>query len=258
MSGALAAEAPASTDATSHRRWSREAGRLDSFVVITAVLLAVWTLWATAVPILTFSALGFLTVFWPITGVVWAIAAMRDAGSDTSRFLFVMLAVAAGLNFGGVLAFFMTFMGGLMPLAIAFAVAIAVFVLALLLEARRRLVWLAAPAIVVATIGFAISGVPAAARFAAAEPELTTYANALLNGGPQAYPGEWADTNLSIASYQVLATRVDNGCAHLATAWVGFDSVPAGLAYCPSDVPRGGRFGSGYQPFSGRWFLWSE
>lgn len=231
---------------------------VDWLLVVASVLLAGWTLWATAVPILTFSALGPLTVLWPITGVVWAVAAMRNAASDTSRFLFLMLAVAAGANVGGVLAFFVTFMASPVPLVLGSAVAMAGFVLALVLEERRRIVWLMAPAIVVGTIGLSISGLPADARFAVAERDLTTYANALLHRKVQVGPDEWSDGNLSIASYYVLATRVAAGCAHLATAWVGFDAVPAGLAFCPSGAPPDGGFGSGYQPFSGSWFLWSE
>jgi hypothetical protein len=137
-------------------------------VIIAAVGLGAWTLWMSAVPVWEFLMFGAAALLWPITGVVWAITAVRASTNDTTRFLFLFAPVL------------LVVLGGPWPVLLGLVSAVGTFALALALERRPRIVWLVAPAIVVATIALAVSGLPAKARFAAAEPGLTTFAHRVL------------------------------------------------------------------------------
>ena len=256
MVGAVAAETPATAQEPAPHRWSREAGPLDLLAIIAAAGLAPWTVWTAAVPVPEFFMFGAAAFLWPTTGVVWAIAALRAATNDTSRMLFLVLAISAGLTLGGVAPLLLAVLAGPVPIIVAFVAALAAFALALSLEPHRRIAWLVGPAIVLATIGLAVSGLPALARFAASEPALTRYAQQVLGSELPADDDYWDDPR-QIGSYEVYFTDVRGGCVRLATAFVGIlGDVPAGLAYCPNAAPVSTGFGATYEPFSGSWYRW--
>jgi hypothetical protein len=225
-------------------------------VIIAAVGLGAWTLWMSAVPVWEFLMFGAAALLWPITGLVWAITAVRASTNDTTRFLFLLLAVASGVSLGGIAPVLLVVLGGPWPVLLGLVAAVGTFALALALERRPRIVWLVAPAIVVATIALAVSGLPAKARFAAAEPGLTTFAHRVLEGEIPADEDYWEEVQL-IGTYEVYFTDLRDGCVRLATAFVGIlGDVPAGLAYCPNGVPVTTGFGATYEPFSGVWYRW--
>jgi len=239
---------------TSGTSWSRTAGRFDLIVVAAAICWSILTLWFATAPILGTRRLFIFGAVGLLVGIAWA-GSLVFAVQRSASLVVGLIGLTGGVALLTVL----------MPVTLltvsflelwaavgAIAVALLLFGLILMLERPRRIVWFIVPAITLSTIGLALSGLPRLARFAMAEPALTTYAVQVLERPSTAGPNVRA--LVTVGGIRVRSAAVRDGCARLVTAHVGtFGGRPAGLAYCPTG-PASSRVT--YEPLSGSWYRW--
>jgi hypothetical protein len=231
--------------------WSRQADALDWLLVLATIGLSVATLWVTSVPFPSLFGSYPLPFLWPLVGASWSLVLLRRAHDGAARFAAALLLLGAVATTGGGLPFFAYFMYGETPLLIALLIALGLLAVVLVRERPLRIVWLVAPAIVLAMIGVGLSGAPAALRFAYAKPALTSYAESVLRGEAVQRPSE--QQRITVGSIDIAEVHARRGCVHLTTAYLGFDDDPAGIAYCPSGPPS---TGDRYEQLNVPWYRW--
>jgi hypothetical protein len=232
--------------------WSRSANRLDRVVIALTIVLAVVTLWFASGPVLSTARFYALAVLWPLMGMAWAISLMSSVQRGASLGAAIVLVFGAGATILGSVPFVLIVLFGAGAVVAALVAGLGLLGLILVLERPRRIAWLIAPAIVLATLGLAFSGAPRLARFALAEPALTPFASEVLEGATGAEPS--ARRGVWVGPIRVRRVFVRDGCAYLVTASVGvLADSPGGLAYCPNGPPAA-RFS--YAPVSGDWYRW--
>ncbi len=231
--------------------WSRQADTLDWLLILATICLAVATLWVTGVPFPGFFDSYPLPFLWPLVGAAWSLVLMRRARDRAARFAAGILLLGAVATTGGAFPFIAYFVYGEGPLLIALLIVLGLLTFVLVRERPIRIVWLVAPAIVLAMMGVGLSGAPAALRFAYAKPALTAYAEQVMRGDAVERPSE--GHRISVGSINIDEVQAGRGCVHLTTAFVGFDDDPAGIAYCPSGPPS---TGDRYEQLSAPWYRW--
>jgi hypothetical protein len=226
-------------------RWSTRAEWFDWFVLSATILLAVITIWVASSIIR--GAWDFLTVglLWGAVGVAWTLTVLIRTTDRVAGFAVWALVVS-------LLTVFV--LGPVVILIFSASVAIGLLVvvpLGLLLLRQRpiRLVWLVAPAIVVATAALVLSGVPRSARFAVAEAELTGYVQSLDQGTRSAS----YDDPITVGGLPVYEVVREEGQVLLVMGFIGIlDDDPAGLAFVPEGTP----VGVGWEHIRGPWYMW--
>lgn len=231
--------------------WSHATSRLDRIVIVLTIGLALVTLWFASAPVLSTGRYYLLAVLWPLTAIAWAVALVGSVQRSASVVTGAALLVGASVTFGGSVPFVLMVLHGPGVAVAALAAGIGLLALILVLERRRRIAWLVAPVIVLATLALEASGLPRAARFAFAEPALTTHAIDLLGqaGAPDRVSGR-----VNVGGIGVGRPRLRDGCAVFVTAHVGvLGDSPAGIAYCPTGPTSNPTH---YEQFSGHWYRW--
>lgn len=242
----------AALDEPAGTTWSRSSSRLDRRVIALTVVLAIVTLWFASGPVLSTARFYALAVLWPLGGIAWAVSLIGSVQRGVSLGAAIVLLFGAGATIFGWTPFVLVLLFGAGAGVAALVVGLGLLGLILLLERPRRIAWVVAPAIVLATVGLAFSGAPRLARFALSEPALAEFAAELLEPASGASPGE--RRGVWLGAIRVRRAFVRDGCAHLVTASVGvLADSPAGLAYCPNGPPVA-RFP--YEPVSGQWYRW--
>ena len=232
--------------------WSRSSSRLDRRVIALTIVLAIVTLWFASGPVLSTYRFYVLALLWPLAGIAWAVSLIGAVQRGASLGAAIVLLFGAGATIFGWTPIVLIVLFGAGAAVAALVVGLGLLGLILMLERPRRLAWVIAPAIVLVTVGVAVSGAPRLARFALSEPALTAFAGELLEPTSDATPGE--RRGVWLGAIRVRRAFVRDGCAYLVTASVGvLADSPAGLAYCPNGPPAA-RFP--YEPVSGQWYRW--
>ena len=242
----------AALDEPAGTTWSRYSSRLDRRVMALTIVLAIVTLWFASGPVLSTYRFYLLALLWPLAGIAWAVSLIGSVQRGASLGAAIVLLFGAGTTILGWTPFVLILLFGAGAAVGALVVGLGLLGLILILERPRRIAWVVAPAIVLATLGLAFSGVPRLARFAISEPALTAYAAELLEPTSRATARE--RRGVWLGGLRVRRAFVREGCAFLVTASVGvLADSPAGLAYCPNGPPAA-RFPS--EPVFGHWYHW--
>jgi len=211
--------------------------------------LAAVTIWFASAPVTGTGAFYLLAFIWPVIAIAWAASLVATVQRGASRIAATVLAVGAVVGIGGPVPIVLMVVFGSGVAIAALLAAVGLFGLILVIERPRRIVWVVAPAIVLATVGLTFSGVPRIVRFALAEPALTAYANDLLAGTIEPVRGR-----VRVGSVTLRRARIRDGCAVFTTTSVGvLADSPAGIAYCPNG-PSSTQ--TSFEPFSGNWYRW--
>ena len=135
-------------------------------------------------------------------------ATTNDSGSRALALILLVGAVGSIPFFGFsflLLAFF-----GVVGLAAAVLVGLALLAGIVLLSRPRRVAWLVAPAIVLVMFAVIATGVPRLTRLAVAEPALTSFAQSLQQGQGSPLPA-YFDDGLSVGSIPIYAAYNSSG-----------------------------------------------
>jgi hypothetical protein len=222
---------------------------LDGGVAASAAVLAIVTTYALSVPIPTTDDVRLLILPWTVVGVAWGVLLFFEVGDGVARALAIFLAIGAALTV--IVSLFAVLFGGLLGLAGWLGLGYGFFAIVVVRARRRRVAWFVAPGAVLVMGSALLTGVPSDLRFAVAEPQLTTFVEAIEEHG-SVEPG--LSGPVTIATLDVIAVDLAKGCLHLTTGYVGLlDDYPVGLAHCPTEAAAG--FGE-YELIRGSWYRW--
>lgn len=237
-----------------HGVWSSSVDRVDWAIVAVSLVLAIGTLYVFSVPVVGTGAMGLLSILWPATAVAWALALLGTLRTSIGRVAAALLALGFVASIGGIIPFFVALLIGPIGLITGGVLALGLFALILAREPSRRLAWLPAPTIVIATSALLLLGLPSLVRLALSEPDLTAFAQRIERGESVAHVSP--DAPILVGSIPILEVDADTDVVRFVTAYVGIlGDYRAGLAYAPSGAPSGvGR----YEHLMGPWYRWFE
>lgn len=230
-------------------RWSTQSEWFDWLVLAATGALAALTVWVGSSVVRGMWDYIFVSLLWSVVGAAWCATVLVRTTDIVARLAMAALILGSILTvamFGPITALVLWIPSDWFAVSMLVVVPLTLF---LVKQRPIRLVWFVAPGTVMVAVAIVLSGVAAAARFAAAEPELTRYVQSLNQGA--AMP----DYNqpITVGGVPVVEVLHEGGQTLLVTGFIGIlGDDPAGLAF----VPDGRPVGVDWQHINGPWYRW--